>query len=274
MVNKDKDFESNGLKIDQERVLTFSKMRCPLDCSYCFTEDLNIESNEDGTYLSEGQLMLLRKLPDNIKSIMLGCDTEFFIDKQKSIEIIENLLESKKDISIVTKLFLPPDFVARLSAINKQMKIGGNFLAISVSLPCLNSARKWEPKAPKPKSRIDTLKILHDHDINTMVAIRPLLPDVPNEEIEQIISLTKDFCFGYYSGPLYLKHLDSALLGHDFSNLSIEMINPHWMPGGNIFYKIERRGQMDDFKKILAKHDLRVFDGAAEGLEYIRHEKH
>lgn len=267
-------FEEKGLKIDQERVLTFSKIRCPLGCRYCFTDDLNIEINGDGSYLTREQLGLLKKLPERVELIMLGCDTEFFLNKKESLETINELAKLGKDISIVTKLPLSKDFIKELSCINEEMGKIGNIMSISVSISCLELSQKWEPKAPNPGSRIETLKSLYGVGIKTMTAIRPLLPDLSNEEIEQIVLLTKDFCYGYYSGPLYLKHLDRELLEHNLAELEIEEIKPHWMPDNNTFYKIEKNGQMEFLRQVVERHNKNMFEGAAEGIKYLKNEKH
>jgi len=71
-------FEEKGLKIDKERILTYSGLICPLNCKYCFTEDLSQKKEWSNEYLSEEQFDLLNELPKEIKTIMIGCDTEFF----------------------------------------------------------------------------------------------------------------------------------------------------------------------------------------------------
>lgn len=34
-------FEEKGLKLDKDRVLTYSQLSCPFGCRYCFVDDLN-----------------------------------------------------------------------------------------------------------------------------------------------------------------------------------------------------------------------------------------
>lgn len=263
-------FEKEGLKIDKERVLTYSQLSCPLECKYCFVEDMNYNQKRDVAYLNEKQFDLLEKLPDEIKTIMLGCDTEFFQSKKNSLEILERLSELKKDISVITKLNLNQSFLVKLKEIDLKLNQGGNFLVFSETIPCMESYKKWEPKAPSPQKRIKTLKEANKQGLNTMVAIRPLIPDVPNEEIRKIIEATKENCYGYYSGPLYLKSLDSKLIDKNDKSLKIEKLQPHWMPEGNEFYKIEKEGQMNYLKEILDKHSMPLFEGAAEGIKYLK----
>lgn len=266
-------FEKEGLKIDNERVLTYSQLSCPLECKYCFVDDMNYNQQKEVTYLRERQFELLENLPDEIKIIMLGCDTEFFQSKNDSLKTLERLLRLGRDISVITKLNLDKSFLASLKTINEKLSQNGNILVFSETIPCLELSKKWEPKAPNPYKRIKTLQEAYNQGLNTMVAIRPLLPDVSDEELKKIIEATKDSCVGYYSGPLYLKNIDSGLIDKNDENLKIEKIQPHWMPEGNEFYRIEKNGQMDYLRKILDGYSMPLFEGAAEGIKYLKEKK-
>lgn len=131
-------------------------------------------------------------------------------------------------------------------------------------------SEKWEPKTPNPKARIETLKMAYHAGIKTLVAMRPLLPTVSEKELEEIIKETKDFCYGYYSGPLYLKNLEHPLLNSDSPDLKIEKIQPKWMPEGNIFYKIEKIGQLEALKNLTKKYNKPLFEGAAAGIKHLK----
>lgn len=264
-------YEKAGLKFDKDRVLTYSHLSCPLECKYCFVDDINFNQEKDVAYLDDGQFELLEKLPEEIKLIMLGCDTEFFQSKNNSLETLERLSKIGKDISVITKLNLSADFIKIIGETNKKLKEKGNFLSLSISIPCMESYTKWEPKTPDPKKRIETLKLAYREGLKTMIALRPLLPDVSIEELEEIIVLTKDYSSGYYSGPLYLKKLDGELINKNDEDLVIEKeIQPHWMPDGNVFYKIIKKGQIENLSELLAKHNKPLFEGAAEGMRYLK----
>ncbi|MDO8486482.1 MAG: radical SAM protein [Candidatus Staskawiczbacteria bacterium] len=262
------DFEKEGLKLDQNRVLTYSQLSCPLNCTYCFVKDINFNQKKKVPYLSERQYQLITELPEEISLIMLGCDTEFFQSKKNSLDILRKLIALHKDISVITKLELSNAFIKNLKEIDRELTKNGNLFSFSVSIPCMESAKEWEPKAPHPLKRIETLKLVHQAGIKTLVAIRPLLPNISVEELSRIIEPTKDYCCGYYSGPLYLKNPDHLLI--DKSVLKIERLQPHWMPSGNIFYKVERDGQLNLLKSLLDKHGKCLFEGAAEGIYYLK----
>ena len=265
------NFEEEGLKINKERVLTYSQLSCPFDCAYCFVEDLNFNQQEGVSYLSDKQFELLGQLPENIKLVMLGCDTEFFQSKDESLDILNKLSKLNKDISVVTKMYLGKDFLGELKEIDSELNKNGHFFAFSETIPCLESSQIWEPKVVSPAKRIETIKNAYESRIKTLIAIRPLLPNVSKEELKEIILLTKDYCLGYYSGPLYMKNLEHPVLRNiDLTNLNIEEIQPHWMPEGNIFYKIEDKDQSTFLKEIVESSGKKLVEGAAEAVKYIK----
>ncbi len=264
-------FEKAGLKIDSNRVLTYSELHCPLDCTYCFVDEMNTNQKKKAAYLTEKQFELLGHLPEEVQLIMLGCDTELFQQRDNALQVLEKLASSNKDLSVITKLHLNKDFIKRIGDIDKQMRSRGNVLAFSVSIPCFVSFNRWEPKAPSPEKRIETLRYAFEENLMTMVAIRPLIPTVTDSELQHIVEQTKDIASGYYSGPLYLKNYESGLLApSEIIGLNIEKIQPHWMLEGNEFYRIERPGQMEYLKQLLAKEGKPLFEGAADGIERLK----
>lgn len=101
-----------------------------------------------------------------------------------------------------------------------------------------------------------------------MVAIRPLLPDLEDSEVEAIIDATKDFVIGYYSGPLYLKQETVKVLLPGFK--IEEEKQPHWMLGGNHFQEVVKDRQMEILISLVKKAGKQFFDGAATGVDYLR----
>lgn len=276
MENEFGRFEEAGLKIDQDRVLTYSHLSCPLDCKYCFVDDLNFNQQKNVAYLDSSQLELIHQLPENIKLIMLGCDTEFFQNQNEAIGILEALTTTHKNLSIVTKFALQEGIINQLKQINDKLSDSSNHLTLSVSLTCMESAPKWEPRVPTPQMRIETLRRAYLSGIKTLVALRPLLPDISKEELSSIIDKTSEYCYGYYSGPLYLKDINNGLIDmREANELKIEKLQPHWMPQGNEFYKVEKIGQMEMLIDLIKSHNKEVFDGAADAIENINYdEKH
>jgi DNA repair photolyase len=271
------DFQKENLVIESDRVLVYSKMICPLGCRYCFVEDLERRCGDiRNVYMSPAQLELLGKLPENVRMIMLGCDTEFFQDEDEAERVLREVSVLGKDVSVITKLNLSERMIKVLRETADTMRKRDNILSFSVSIPCLESSKLWEPNAPEVKERIETLKKVFEVDIPSMVAIRPLIPNITEAEIDKIVELTSPYVFGYYSGPLYVRELNNRVLTvEDISNsdLSISETEPDWMPKGNKFIKIENPKLMVYLRSVIEKHSKILFDGAAQGINFIKDKK-
>ncbi|MDR1410129.1 MAG: radical SAM protein [Oscillospiraceae bacterium] len=273
-------YEALNLKIDEDRVLTYSNIACPLDCKYCFANEIiRGHENEDGIYLSEEQFGLLEQLPADIKTVMLGCDTEFLQDKTQALQILKRLTAISKDISVITKLPLDDKFIAELAEIDNTLRRNGNFLTFSVSLACTKSKDKWELRTPSVASRVETLRKVCEAGIDSMVAIRPLIPNIEPCELDEIIDATKDYVVGYYSGPMYLKELsDDTINAEELASLGCvvneEIEEVHWMPEGNKFLKIESPKLMAYLQNKIEQSGKILFEGAADGMDYLREGNH
>lgn len=266
-----KKYDVAGLKIDRDRVLTYSQLSCPLECTYCFVNDMTTNQQKNVAYLTDKQMELLESLPDEVNLIMLGCDTEFFQNKQQAISILRKVSGFGKDISMITKIPVAESLLNEIEEIYKEMSAKGNILSVSISIPCLSAEmnQKYEPGVPSPERRIETVKLIASKNIPTMLAIRPLLPDVSEEELQEIVNLTKDHVLGYYSGPLYLNDdRISKLLPETV--VEAEAKQPHWMLDGNTFKEILKEGQMEFLQRIVKDAGKEFFEGAAEGMEFIK----
>lgn len=268
------EFEKAGLKIDRERVLTYSDLVCPLDCTYCFVHEMVSRKQEKHiSYLNDEQWRLLGTLPEDVRLVMLGCDTEFFQSKKDALSVLHRIKTLHKDVSVVTKLPLNDAYLDEISAIARDIDGQGNIFSLSISLPCLSKEmlQKYEPGVPSPESRVETLKKAFSRGIFTMLAIRPLLPDLQEDELREIVLKTKDYVHGYYSGPLYLKADTIKNLLPEYEKT--HEIQPHWMLNGNTYQEIVKDGQTEFLSSLVMENGKPFFHGAADGVEYLRRPK-
>jgi len=87
------------------------------------------------------------------------------------------------------------------------------------------------------------------------------------------------YAFGYYSGPMYLKELsEKTITAEELSALgctvSEEVEDVHWMPKGNRFLKIETPALMSHLRNKIEQADRIFFEGAADGMDYLREHKY
>ena len=84
------------------------------------------------------------------------------------------------------------------------MQTVGTTLSALVSLSCWDSAPAVEPHTPSPSERMLTVANLKRIGIPVFIAVRPVLPDIPDSEYECIVDEgIRAGCEGFILGPLY-----------------------------------------------------------------------
>ena len=122
-------------------------------------------------------------------------------------KIMTQLVPSEAFISVVTKYKL----VLRDVDLFKKMKHVE--IALSISTVDENMRKKLEPFVSSVEERLETLKILKENGIRTVVFIAPVIPEIT--DFKKIIELTKDYTDEYWfdcllSGQV-LKQISSSL---------------------------------------------------------------
>lgn len=107
------------------------------------------------------------------------------------------LVPSEAFISVVTKYKL----VLRDVDLFKKMKHVE--IALSISTVDENMRKKLEPFVSSVEERLETLKILKENGIRTVVFIAPVIPEIT--DFKKIIELTKDYTDEYWFDMLTLR---------------------------------------------------------------------
>jgi DNA repair photolyase len=190
--------KENGRK----RVLaTVGEKKCPLGCIYCFVENPDYP---DFPRIDTPQAQdIIEKTAKEVDVIQPACDVELLL-LPNALQILEELSKYGKSISFATKANVNERTAELLAGIhNKLVKVNA-ILQIAVSLTRLVHWQDVERFTVSPELRIKSLKTLYGYGIPTTVAIKPLLPFVPSNEICDIVSMTQKYCHGYLTGPTYL----------------------------------------------------------------------
>jgi 8-oxo-dGTP pyrophosphatase MutT (NUDIX family) len=132
-----------------------------------------------------------------------ACDTELLLLSDWR-NYLDELVSTEKIISFATKSEINGADLQFLREINEILMTNGKVLHIGITIVRLRDWKELEPRAPSPSARIATLRRLWEAGIPTIVVIRPMMPMVTPDEIEELVEKTHRFCHGYLSGPLYL----------------------------------------------------------------------
>lgn len=171
---------------------------CEHGCIYCYARpshaylDLSPGLDfETRLYAKENAADLLRKefsrpgyLP---RLIAMGTNTDPYQPIERRLRITAGLLEVFDEfshpVSITTKSSMITRDIPLLARLARR-----NLVRVFLSIGTLNRdlARRMEPRAASPDSRLDTLRRLNEAGIPTGVLIAPVIPGLSDHELERV----------------------------------------------------------------------------------------
>lgn len=190
-------------KVEKNRVLVPVGEPCPFGCRYCYTRGgevgLSRVSIED---ILTPFRQFARETP--FETIQFGYDGDPFSRPERGIAMLKELAMMGKHVNFSTKALLEGPTLDALSDIRYRMQAAGTTLSALISLSCWDSAPAVEPHTPSPHERMLTVANLKRIDIPVFIAVRPVLPHIPDSEYERIVD--KGILAGsegFILGPLY-----------------------------------------------------------------------
>lgn len=188
---------------------------CSYNCLYCYirgshyggdhTNKLKVKSN--AAELLKKQLKR-RKRNGEYGLIGIASSTEPYNEIEKELKLTRSLLKIiarfKFPVSILTRSKLVLRDMDILREINenailpddlKQKLPGGAIVSFSFSTPDEKLAKIFEPHAPTPKERLETLKLFKDEGFKTGICFMPVLPYLSDskKEMEKMVYLAKNY---------------------------------------------------------------------------------
>ena len=189
--------------VQKNRVLVPVGEPCPFGCRYCYTRNgevglTRVEVEDILTPFSQ----FAREA--HFETIQFGYDGDPFARPERGITMLKALARMGKHVNFSTKALLQGSVLDALSDIRCHMEAAGTVLSALVSLSCWDSASTVEPHTPSPGERMLTVANLKRIGIPVFIAVRPVLPHIPDSEYERIADEgIRSACEGFILGPLY-----------------------------------------------------------------------
>jgi len=173
-----------------------SVLGCTFACNYCYLPDMGISFSSASPYGLRGEEItyaLLSNsyfLPGRLGSLIaVGSVGEPFVDEKGSRKTLEYLAAFSKylgnPVQFSTKALLSEEHVRALAA----MKLP---LSPLVTVISLQNHKVLEPHAPSPEERFLTIKRLRQSGLKPILFLRPLIPGVNLDDVEDIIVEAKN----------------------------------------------------------------------------------
>lgn len=223
---------------------------CTHGCKYCyarFMKRFTGHQEEWGSFLDIKKCN--KKIDTNKiigKSVFLSSVTDCYNSYEEKYRITRNLLEQLVNVDCELSISTKSKLILRDIDLLKQMKN----LKVSISINTLDEKFKNDmDHASSIKDRIETLKILHQNGIYTILFMSPIFPYIT--DWKQIIEKTKDYVDEYWLENLNLRSgYKEFILNyikenyHDFYDYYIEIYNKK-----NKSYWINLSKEIDNYCK-------------------------
>ena len=190
-------------KVEKKRVLVPVGEPCPFACKYCYTRGGEVGLAKINT--EEVLLQFQNFAPATaFETIQFGYDGDPFARPERGIAMLRQLAAMGKHVNFSTKASLEVPTLNALADIQRYMEEEGTMLSALISVSCWDSAPAVEPHTPSPAERMLTVAHLKRIDIPAFIAVRPILPHIPDSEYERIADEgILAGCDGFVLGPLY-----------------------------------------------------------------------
>jgi DNA repair photolyase len=189
--------------VEKNRVLVPVGEPCPFGCRYCYTRggEVGLARVKEEDILSRFQ-QFAHETP--FETIQFGYDGDPFARPERGITMLMQLARMGKHVNFSTKALIEGPILDALSEIRSDMEADGTTLSAQISLSCWESAPTVEPHTPSPSERVRTIANLKRIGIPAFIAVRPVLPHIPDSEYDRIVDEgIHAGCEGFILGPLY-----------------------------------------------------------------------
>lgn len=177
---------------------------CPHGCKYCyarFMKRFTGHQEEWGSFLDIkrcSKKININKIKE--KSVFLSSVTDCYNPYEEKYELTRDILKQLIDVDCELSISTKSKLILRDVDLLKQMKN----LKVSISINTLDEKLKQDmDQASSIKERIETLKILHENGIYTILFMSPIFPYIT--DFKQIIEATKDDVDEYWFENLNLR---------------------------------------------------------------------
>lgn len=207
------------------------------------------------------------------ETIQFGYDGDPFDYADRGIAMLKQLAKMRKHVNFSTKALISGSTLAALRDIRCSMAAMGTTLSALVSLSCWDSAAAVEPHTPSPAERVLTVANLKRIDVPVFIAVRPILPHVPDSEYERIAEeAIRAGCGGFILGPLYsdergqfVRFIPPRVL----ETVPSRTGNVSWSAHGLTWQRYEDTDRLQRLLSMIEQKGGRTFLSSADAMAFV-----
>lgn len=255
--------------VEKNRVLVPVGKPCPFGCRYCYTRgrDLGLARLSEENVLADFQEFADETSFDTIQ---FGYDSDPFSMPERGLAMLRQLARMHKNVNFSTKALIEGPHLEALNDIRGYMESVDKKLSALVSVSCWESASTVEPHTPSPQERMRTIANLKSIDVPVFIALRPILPHIPDSEYERIAEEGIDSgCDGFILGPLYadaggrfVRFIPATVLAKIPSRTG----SVPWSPHIPTWTRYEDKGRLQRLLQMIEQKGGRTFLSSADAV--------
>lgn len=262
-----------AFKVEKRRVLVPVGEPCPFGCRYCYTR-----GGEVGLARVEMEEILARfrefALETSFDTIQLGYDGDPFARPARGLAMLRELAFLGKHVNFSTKALIEGANLASLQDISRFMNEHAAVLSALVSLSCWDAAAVVEPHTPSPAERIRTVANLASIGVPVFIALRPILPHIPDAEYERIVlEGVRAGSEGFIVGPLYadgrgrfVRFIPQEILATVPGRTS----SVSWSPHAPTWIRYEDADRLQRLNSLIEQCGGRAFQSSADVMALVQ----
>lgn len=260
--------------VEKNRVLVPVGLPCPFGCRYCYTrgKDVRISRDTPEEIIADFQ-EFARETTLPFETVQFGYDSDPFSRPERGLPMLRQLAQMRKNINFSTKALIEGPILDELSEINRTLVAADRTLSALISLSCWDSALAVEPHTPLPGERIRTIVNLKRIGLPVFIAVRPILPHVPDSEYERLAEEgVHAGCDGFILGPLYsdmggkfVRFIPPVFLARTPSKTN----SVSWSPHQPVWTRYEDPERLKRLLAMIESKGGRTFLSSADAMERV-----
>lgn len=237
---------------------------CPHGCKYCyasFMKRFTGHKEEWGTFIDIKRCTKpISKKKLTGKTVFLASVTDCYNSYEEKYCITQSILRQLVDIGCTVSISTKSSLILRDVELLKQFKD----ISVAMSVNTLDESFKNDmDKASSIETRMNTLKILHENGIHTVLFISPIFPVIT--EYKEIIEKSKLFVDGYWFENLNLRGEYKAWI--------LRYVNDKYPQYADLYKQIYVNGDKDYWDKLAKEIEEYCIERSIIHTNFFYHEK-
>ncbi len=237
---------------------------CPHGCKYCyasFMKRFTGHREEWGTFIDIKRCSKpISKKKLKGKTVFLGSVTDCYNPYEEKYCITQSILKQLQDVECTVNISTKSSLILRDVELLKQFKD----VSVAISINTLDESFKCDmDNASSINARINTLKVLHENGIHTVLFMSPIFPAIT--EYKEVIEKSRPFVDEYWFENLNLRG--------EYKPRILKYINEKYPQYADLYKQIYVDGNKDYWDELAKEIEAYCTERSIIHTNFFYHEK-